>query len=437
MSEKRVTCTTEDGANGINYRKETPRSNLYHHLKTQNSNSSFYFQIVMPTEMNTCSPFLLTNSSPAMNLHGRGGIEFPTANMVARSKKESEVIAACALASLVSDDVHPYWYLYCKPPLRPQSSQDALQKPRSKKLELPERITKNGRKRAVPFPLKLMQVLSDEQYSHIVSWMPSGRSFVIIRPRSFVKEILPKHFKSAQYTSFTRKLMRWGFSKCEEGTAEFYHPQFRKDRVDLAEKMTCHAKSSSIEEISKAGKSKLVPSKVVADDSLAEEQSVASAASSRKNAEDAFIEKRTFLRDDETKEVKLSRGTVNSAVEKGEGAVSKTAMSNEEYLFRMEVEQMKLRRYIQAAACSRRALAEMRLNLAPRRIQGSRAFALAAGGFPMLPGCGTSSMLDSWNSVMLSRTSPSSRPFPSFQGSAFTSGSASLLSPNVQIAKTA
>ena len=140
---------------------------------------------------------------------------------------DSEVVAASALTSLLSA------------PSSPTHSYSRLQQEGSGELKLPQRFTKNGRKRAIPFPLKLMQVLSDKQYSHIITWMPSGRSFVIIRPSAFVNDILPKHFKSAQYASFTRKLARWGFNRCEEGTGEFYHPQFRKGRVDLAEKMAC------------------------------------------------------------------------------------------------------------------------------------------------------------------------------------------------------
>lgn len=87
---------------------------------------------------------------------------------------------------------------------------------------------------------QLMKVLSDPQNSHIISWMPGGRSFAVVNPKKFVEEILPKDFKSAKYASFTRKLHRWGFLRVDDISGEFYHRLFQRNRFDLAEKMSCH-----------------------------------------------------------------------------------------------------------------------------------------------------------------------------------------------------
>jgi len=107
---------------------------------------------------------------------------------------------------------------------------------------IPQRFTKSGRKRAVPFPLKLMKVLSSREYSEIIAWMPSGMSFNILKPKAFVAGVLPDEFKSAKYSSFTRKLHRWGFMRHYRGeeAGAFYHKDFQRDRLDLIEKMTCH-----------------------------------------------------------------------------------------------------------------------------------------------------------------------------------------------------
>lgn len=107
---------------------------------------------------------------------------------------------------------------------------------------IPQRFTKSGRKKAVPFPLKLMKVLSDKEFENVITWMPSGKSFSIIEPKAFVAEILPEHFKSAKYASFTRKLHRWGFMRHYRGeeAGGFYHKMFRKDGLALVEQMTCH-----------------------------------------------------------------------------------------------------------------------------------------------------------------------------------------------------
>jgi len=77
------------------------------------------------------------------------------------------------------------------------------------------------------FPQKLMRILNDETLVDVVSWLPHGRSFVIIRPDVFTDEVLPKYLppaaasvdndnnaaskkqSSAKYPSFTRKLNRW------------------------------------------------------------------------------------------------------------------------------------------------------------------------------------------------------------------------------------
>ena len=156
--------------------------------------------------------------------------------------QRTEINTLSALASLgqpcatLPFPLHAYQHAFPRP-----EADHRLKTDGEKKFEIPPRYTRNGRKRAIPFPLKLMQVLSDEEYSHIISWMPNGKSFVILRPKAFVSEVLPSSFKSAQYASFTRKLARWGFVRCEEGTGEFHHPKFRKGRFDLVEKMVAPA----------------------------------------------------------------------------------------------------------------------------------------------------------------------------------------------------
>ncbi len=72
----------------------------------------------------------------------------------------------------------------------------------------------NPRKKEI-FPQKLMEILADSSTSEIISWLPHGRSFVIIRPDLFCEQVLPKYLPpadsrgSTKYPSFTRKLNRW------------------------------------------------------------------------------------------------------------------------------------------------------------------------------------------------------------------------------------
>lgn len=104
----------------------------------------------------------------------------------------------------------------------------------------------NPRKKEI-FPQKLMEILADSTLSEIVSWLPHGRSFVIIRPDLFCEEVLPRYLPpadsrgSTKYPSFTRKLNRWGFRQATRGadTGAFHHPFFRRDQPELCLKMVC------------------------------------------------------------------------------------------------------------------------------------------------------------------------------------------------------
>ncbi|KAL7526306.1 hypothetical protein ACHAXR_001417, partial [Thalassiosira sp. AJA248-18] len=88
------------------------------------------------------------------------------------------------------------------------------------------------------FPMRLHALLSDPTVSDVISWLPHGKSFVVLRPDIFANQVLPRYFapegsnslnaKTAtmvgktgnlqiknkgvhKYPSFTRKLNRWGF----------------------------------------------------------------------------------------------------------------------------------------------------------------------------------------------------------------------------------
>lgn len=87
-----------------------------------------------------------------------------------------------------------------------------------------------------------MKLLSCKDNAEVIDWMPSGNSFLIKKPKAFTTEILPAYFKNAKYSSFTRKLHRWGFMRHYRGleAGAFFHSDFQRDRIDLVEKMTCY-----------------------------------------------------------------------------------------------------------------------------------------------------------------------------------------------------
>lgn len=108
------------------------------------------------------------------------------------------------------------------------------------------------KKQPPTFPSKLMQILSMEEYSDIIMWLPHGCSFAIINPKEFISVVLPRHFTKVKYSSFTRKLHRWGFKRVSRGeeAGSYYHKLFQRDNNELCKKMSTrqHKKDSKLSE---------------------------------------------------------------------------------------------------------------------------------------------------------------------------------------------
>lgn len=80
-----------------------------------------------------------------------------------------------------------------------------------------------------PFPAVLHRMMTDaepQKFSHLVSWQPHGRAFLIHDPKRFVSMILPRYFKHSKLSSFQRQLSLYGFVRltqdgCDKGA--YYH----------------------------------------------------------------------------------------------------------------------------------------------------------------------------------------------------------------------
>mmetsp|Transcript_31554 Transcript_31554/g.65939 ORF Transcript_31554/g.65939 Transcript_31554/m.65939 type:complete len:437 (+) Transcript_31554:329-1639(+) len=77
---------------------------------------------------------------------------------------------------------------------------------------------------APTFPEKLMSMLdyaeemkdkSDDPANDCISWLPHGDAFLVRHPTECAETIVPLFFKAAKFSSFTRKLYRWGFRQVE------------------------------------------------------------------------------------------------------------------------------------------------------------------------------------------------------------------------------
>ena len=88
----------------------------------------------------------------------------------------------------------------------------------------------------------MIEILSCEEYRDVLSWIPSGTGFIIYKKKKFLAEVLPKFFKQSKFTSFTRKLNRWGFIRIVRGpeTGSYFHKLFHRDHPHLCLYMRCN-----------------------------------------------------------------------------------------------------------------------------------------------------------------------------------------------------
>ncbi|KAI8063788.1 HSF-type DNA-binding-domain-containing protein [Gongronella butleri] len=94
------------------------------------------------------------------------------------------------------------------------------------------------------FVHKLFNMVVDDQYQHLIAWSYTGSSFIVCNIMDFSKDVLPKHFKHNNFSSFVRQLNMYGFHKvnksprghrtlAENQIWEFSHSKFLRDRPDL------------------------------------------------------------------------------------------------------------------------------------------------------------------------------------------------------------
>jgi len=57
-----------------------------------------------------------------------------------------------------------------------------------------------------PFPVKLHRILTNPEYSDVISWLPHGRSWRVLKPKAFEEKVIPLYFRHAKYASFMRQV---------------------------------------------------------------------------------------------------------------------------------------------------------------------------------------------------------------------------------------
>jgi hypothetical protein len=94
-----------------------------------------------------------------------------------------------------------------------------------------------------------MSLLLDEEYSKIVTFLPDDQSFGIINAKVFADEVMPKVFGIRTFSSFVRKLTRWGFERIMEKKTHdvdvFRHDLFRKNDWKSCANIKCVRRSAT------------------------------------------------------------------------------------------------------------------------------------------------------------------------------------------------
>jgi hypothetical protein len=89
----------------------------------------------------------------------------------------------------------------------------------------PSRVGTETSIRLQKFPVKLNVILAQKEFNEVVTWMPHGRSWKVLKPKAFEALIMPLFFEYSNYHSFNRLVNAWSFRRISAGPdrGSYYH----------------------------------------------------------------------------------------------------------------------------------------------------------------------------------------------------------------------
>lgn len=126
-----------------------------------------------------------------------------------------------------------------KPPAKPKTAPlKADYAKRMDEIKARPSVPRKEPSRHEPFPHRLYRLLMEaEQHEQtsIVSFMPSGKSFHVYDRVAFMKEVNPRYFRHAKFSSFKRQLYLYDFTQVRDGPEKeaYCHPCFVRGQPEL------------------------------------------------------------------------------------------------------------------------------------------------------------------------------------------------------------
>jgi len=93
--------------------------------------------------------------------------------------------------------------------------------------------------RVQKFPVKLYAILAQKEFNEIITWMPHGRSWKVLKPNIFESMVMPLFFEYSNYHSFNRLVNAWSFRRVSSGPdrGSYYHELFLRGKPHLQKYM--------------------------------------------------------------------------------------------------------------------------------------------------------------------------------------------------------